>query len=256
MDVIQYCKELGADLAGIASVEALRQRGALQEEVLKGAQSAVVIAVAHSTGALRSSNIQVKQYDTRYTYSKVDEVAHRMARALEGEGYPSVAIPAYIPLDMGEGKQGMVGLVDHRQAAREAGLGTLGLNNLLVTREFGPRVRLGCVLTTAPLLPTLPLKEDVCTGCKLCWEKCPSQAFLEPGQIDKTKCMRSLFLYGLRGLLRFGHQMIDSTSPQERKDLMRSEALRELWQNFMSGSYYYCFECQAQCPLPEGGNKP
>jgi hypothetical protein len=38
----------------------------------------------------------------------------------------------------------------------------------------------------------------------------------------------------------------------EMEDILRGHGLRELWQTFMTGNYYYCFECQAQCPAGHG----
>jgi len=31
-------------------------------------------------------------------------------------------------------------------------------------------------------------------------------------------------------------------------ETIEGKGLRELWQTFMTGNYYYCLECQAQCP--------
>jgi hypothetical protein len=28
---------------------------------------------------------------------------------------------------------------------------------------------------------------------------------------------------------------------------LEGQGLRELWQNFMTGNYYYCFRCQIHC---------
>jgi hypothetical protein len=30
--------------------------------------------------------------------------------------------------------------------------------------------------------------------------------------------------------------------------MIGGEGLREMWQTFMTGNYYYCFKCQSQCP--------
>jgi epoxyqueuosine reductase QueG len=34
----------------------------------------------------------------------------------------------------------------------------------------------------------------------------------------------------------------------EIREILRGSGLRQLWQTFMTGNYYYCFKCQAQCP--------
>lgn len=41
---------------------------------------------------------------------------------------------------------------------------------------------------------------------------------------------------------------------EEFREIVQGSGLRHLWQPFMTGNYYYCFECQRQCPairLPE-----
>lgn len=63
--------------------------------------------------------------------------------------------------------------------AVDAGLGEMGRNGLLITKEFGPRVRLAVVTTNAPLIPDRPVDlgmQHFCTYCKRCAEECPSQS--------------------------------------------------------------------------------
>ena len=67
----------------------------------------------------------------------------------------------------------------HRHAAVAAGLGRFGLNNLVLTPQYGPRQRLVSIITAAPLAPDPLMKEPICLGrkCSLCVEKCPAHAF-------------------------------------------------------------------------------
>ncbi len=61
--------------------------------------------------------------------------------------------------------------------AVDAGLGELGRLGYLVTKEYGPRVRLGAVTTDIPLIPDKPVDigmEDFCKVCKKCALCCPS----------------------------------------------------------------------------------
>lgn len=63
--------------------------------------------------------------------------------------------------------------------AVDAGLGQLGRLGVLITPEFGPRVRLCKVLTDMPLAPTSPVDFGVtafCDICLKCAEYCPAQA--------------------------------------------------------------------------------
>ncbi len=63
--------------------------------------------------------------------------------------------------------------------AIDAGLGELGRNGLLITPQYGPRVRLCKILTDLPLEPDNPIEFGVkkfCRKCKLCAERCEAGA--------------------------------------------------------------------------------
>jgi len=65
--------------------------------------------------------------------------------------------------------------------AMQAGLGELGRNGLLITPEFGPRIRLSKVITDLPLMPDSPIDTGViefCGICKKCADTCPSRSIL------------------------------------------------------------------------------
>jgi epoxyqueuosine reductase len=65
-----------------------------------------------------------------------------------------------------------------KDAAVMAGLGCIGKNNLLVTPEFGPRIRLRAMILEAEVEPTGPVQFDPCDGCKEpCRHACPQNAF-------------------------------------------------------------------------------
>lgn len=53
--------------------------------------------------------------------------------------------------------------------------------------------------------------------------------------------------YGFPYFAGFMHDFIEKTK-SEMEGILRGPGLRELWQTFMTGNYYYCFECQSQCP--------
>ncbi len=63
--------------------------------------------------------------------------------------------------------------------AVDAGLGELGRLGYLVTKTYGPRIRLGAVTTDLPLIPDKPVDigvEDFCKICKKCATCCPSKS--------------------------------------------------------------------------------
>ena len=73
--------------------------------------------------------------------------------------------------------------------ARDAGLGQIGRHGMLITRQFGPRVRLGAVMTDLPLLSDRPVDfglTDFCKRCGKCAKNCIGSAISAggPGKRD------------------------------------------------------------------------
>lgn len=64
-----------------------------------------------------------------------------------------------------------------KDAAVLAGFGCIGKNNMLVTPEYGPRIRLRALFLDAELNPTGPVVFDPCADCKVyCRRVCPEKA--------------------------------------------------------------------------------
>ena len=69
-----------------------------------------------------------------------------------------------------------------------AGLGVRGLNEIVLTRRYGPRVRWGAVFTDAGLEPDQPSSGYYCSSCTICWGACPTEA-LGPEGLDRARCI-------------------------------------------------------------------
>ena len=237
----------GADLVGVVSVADLPEHSERIERMLPGAKSVLVIATAHSFASLRSGTNELAQFDTIHVYNENARAAHVAARSLEIEGFLSVGVPAFIPLDMNDPGKGMRGEICWRRAGVRAGLGTYGESGALVTKEYGQAIRLGGMLTTAELLPDTPLAEDVCDHCMNCIDVCPVNALLGNGKINKRLCGDHIFKFGFRYFQKIMSGLIEEPTDEILQTLQGS-GLRNLWQTFMTGNYYFCFKCQTQCP--------
>jgi epoxyqueuosine reductase QueG len=247
-ELAEIARSCGAPLCGAARAGGLSADREDIERILPGARSVVVLAVPHSRSALESRNVQAAQYDTIHVYGEAARASHAVARWLERKGHRAVAVPAFIPIDMSPPKHGMKGAVDWRDAGAKAGIGGYGESGLLVTRGFGPAVRLGGVLTDAVIAPGDPLPGTPCTRCNRCVEACPAGALSGGGRIDKKKCGETIFSGGYRAWRKFLLDLIEAP-PEKRREMTGSQISLELWQNFMTGNYYYCFACQAACPV-------
>ena len=238
----------GADLVGIVKTSELPEHSENILRILPSARSVIVLAVRHSINALKTENNQMAQFDTIHTYGEADRAAHKTSRFLESEGFPSVAVPAFIPIDLQEPKKGMRGEICWRRAGVRAGLGSYGENGLLITSKYGAAVRLSGLVTAANLHPDLPLGIDLCKHCMRCIESCPAGALSGGGKIDKKLCGEVIFKYGFRFFQRLMEDMIEEPATKIKENV-EGYALREMWQTFMTGNYYNCFRCQSMCPV-------
>lgn len=68
--------------------------------------------------------------------------------------------------------------VQHKTMATRAGLGWIGKSALLITKEYGPALRLSSVLTDAEIRTGSPVDESHCGDCRRCVDACPAMAIV------------------------------------------------------------------------------
>ena len=126
------------------------------------------------------------------TYHQLGVTVNKAAEFLRQRGFNAHAGPA------------LGGDANYIPIARDAGLGEVGKNGLLITKSNGPRVRLAAVYTDIENLPfpeDNPHKwiRDYCDKCNLCIKKCPADAIYSepevlsdggPTFVDHTKCAK------------------------------------------------------------------
>lgn len=209
--VKDYARCAGADLIGICHTNGLVKYPEKGEKT-SSFNTAIIVGVKHSDTAFKLKNIRALQYDTYCTYQELNHITFNLVRFLEKREFDATAISPYIPVEMSRETRGLLGDVSHRLLAAEAGLGCIGFSRLLITPDFGPRVRLASILTTAPLEPDEQFRDNLCEGCERgCAKACPVNAITADG-VDIKKCSRENMKYGLPGLINLLDQLSSSTN--------------------------------------------
>ncbi len=168
----------GASLVGICQVDRrwlysplyliTREGGkTVENDLPEDMKFAIVLAFEMDYKAMETAPAHPASATTGLGYSRMAFTAGLLAQYIRGLGYKAIPCgndtACSIPL------------------AIDAGLGELGRNGLLITPEYGPRVRLAKVFTNLPLVPDQPIAFGVWEFCKICGkcaEKCPSQSIM------------------------------------------------------------------------------
>ena len=173
-----YATNIGADLVGIAEINPLwiySHRGEIfhenwedwGKEIPTDHKYAVVVAEEMSLGMIGPAPHTPSVMESMKNYAKGAYISTQLAAFIANLGYEATAnhlrhYTAILP-----------------PLAVDAGLGEVGRLGYLMTKEFGPRIRLSAVTTNLSLVPDKPVDigvEDFCKFCKKCAECCPSQS--------------------------------------------------------------------------------
>jgi reductive dehalogenase len=173
-----YTLNLGADLVGIAEVNPLwmySNRGEIfhknwedwGKEIEMKHNYAIVFATQMAFELVGTAPHTPTTIASMGNYAKGAYIATQLAAYIANLGYSATAnhLRHYdgvlVPL------------------AVDAGLGEVGRLGYLMTKDYGPRVRLGAVTTDLAFVPDKPIDigaEDFCNICKKCANCCPSDS--------------------------------------------------------------------------------
>ncbi|MFH1477111.1 MAG: hypothetical protein ABIH24_06455 [Verrucomicrobiota bacterium] len=187
-EVKRKALEYGADVVGIAPLE--RFKGAplrmSPQGLLPSAQTVVVAGIHHLDAAVELGGEPTAQdvgaYHTQGTQNaKLDDISFRLGRFLEGKGFQALPIAASNIWRYKAYKDLQVDFapdIVHRYAAVAAGLGEIGWSGLFLHPEFGPRIRVVSIITSACLTPS-PMYDGpaLCDRCMECVKHCPTDCF-------------------------------------------------------------------------------
>jgi epoxyqueuosine reductase len=246
-------RELGADLVGIADGTKVDTSHITEHD----GGRVIVLAVRVQAGSSRIPrwNDRNKYYNDELSLTFLEEVSLEMVYWLEDAGYPAVIVP---PTHVdpwsydGDPEKHRGPLISLPHAAVEAGLGTLGLNLQLLTKEFGPRVLLTAVLCSVDVECDQPMTEALCLGpeCGRCLKACPGDV-IRHWERDWQKCDEYRSPHGFAQLSQYLGRVIDEPDLQQKKAMLRSEDSFNLWQSILRGAGVItgCRRCADVCPV-------
>lgn len=135
-------------------------------------QSALVLAVPYDK-QLSIDNYTEETFDKSILNAKykLEQILNDIEFALVEEG-----ISYYIPPVAQQNEEELLALFSFKYAAVNAGLGWIGKNDVLITEEYGPRVRLSAVLIDYPFEYGNKMTESRCGSCTKCVDICPHKA--------------------------------------------------------------------------------
>ncbi len=172
-DVKAQAVSLGASLAGITTVT--------QDHVYQGKEVPekylVSLAMEMAFDRMATAPSVESGAEAARVYYELGEVTIRLAEHIRSLGYH-----AYAHHPLGAGRMVQV------PYAIAAGLGEQGRNGIMVTPQFGCRVRLGAVTTDLPLAIDRPQQWGIgafCEKCQLCLRACPAGAIPAQRGMDR-----------------------------------------------------------------------
>ena len=171
----EFCRSSGADLVGIADLAPFQQGWpTLPPDLLAPYTRAISVAVRLDNPVIdaiadRPTTGYAEHY--RAVNAELDRITGAVAAWISSRGCRADPVPASKIMDT----ENLLGAVSHKAIARMAGIGWQGKSLLIISPEFGPRIRLATVLTDMQLTPDSPLKNR-CGACTACTDACPVSA--------------------------------------------------------------------------------
>ncbi len=283
---------LKMDAVGIAPAEALEDERICfrPEDILPGAKS-IIVFLKHIPDGVVQAAFRAKEDHKEDAFSvyasfgrdlmptmNLFMMQFDLAQYIERTyGYTTVPIPSGQNHNVTPGNTVLpvfgaapksVGVLNPARAAVAAGLGEIAWNQAFVTKEYGPRVGIGLVLTAMELEYDRPYDgPKLChpETCDICRKICPMHAISEPGRTEsydvagktyETGCLNenacAVASMAFRKEFSGKAEAADLILSDDPSDEELAEAYAKKPMNHYALNHdpnYYCDLCMLYCPL-------
>jgi ferredoxin len=167
-ELVEYSKSVGVDVIGFTKLQReqiFQDQGILHE-------NAITLAMEMDWDKIEEAPSKPTMTMIMKTYDALGIAANKIAEFLRKNGFSAMA------------GHPLGGMSLYTPLAMNSGIGWIGRNGLLLTPEFGPRVRLAAVFVSIENLPFSVTNDhswisDFCDTCGICVQQCPPGAIRE-----------------------------------------------------------------------------
>jgi len=173
-EIKRIAKLFGADLVGVTEIDErwhysarvdTRDLSPAENKLPEGMTHVIVMGHAMDFDLVETYPSALAGASTGREYSHEAAICIQLAAYIRGLGYEAIASMNDTALVI--------------PYAIKAGLGEYGRNQMVLTPEFGPRVRFSKVFTNLPLVTAVPKPLGLtayCHSCSVCADACPPKA--------------------------------------------------------------------------------
>jgi epoxyqueuosine reductase len=236
----QFSKQLGFDFCGVAKAERLDEDAKRLEQWLsKNRHGSMQYMANHfdlrvdPTQLVPGAKSVITLMLNYYPSAKQNEAAPKISKYAFGKDYHEVIrekLKELIQLIKETvGDVNGRGFVDsapvlERSWAVKSGLGWVGKNGNLISKQNGSFFFIATLICDLELEYDSPFAKDYCGSCTKCIDACPTEAILPDKVVDGSKCISYFTI--------------------ELKDALIDENMKGKFENWMFG----CDVCQDVCP--------
>ena len=174
---------------------------ALPTDFIEDAKSVIVFFLPFEEDIIQS-NIKGIESSKKWDIANIEtnnlilNINIEINKQIKLEGYESSILPATHNYD----KEELISDWSHRHVGYIAGIGTFGINNMLITKQ-GCCGRIGSIITNIKLKTTIRSEEENCLykknkSCMKCIKHCVADAILNDNDIirfEKYRCNKQIY---------------------------------------------------------------